>query len=165
MDNSVMIAIGIIVVLVFIVWVFVIVSRKQAATKKAALLSRLHQLAREHDTTIGPSDILGARVIALDKEKGRIFYVDGSGDTTLTQVFDIESVSHCEVVSAGRRMVTTSGKGKPKTDEHIDKVLVEVSIKGGGKVSLLFYDEARDGVFEMLPLRQKAEKWKGLIKN
>jgi hypothetical protein len=155
MDNSVLIAIGIIVVLVFIVWVFVIVSRNQAATKKKELLGRLHQLAREHDATIGPSDILGAKIIALDKAKGRIFYVDGSGDTTLTEVFDIESVSQCQVVSAGKRTLIISGKGKAGKEEHIDKVLVEVSTRSGNKISLLFYDEALDGVFEMLPLKQK----------
>ena len=165
MESSTMIAIGIILLLAIVVGVFVASSRRAAAKKKQQLMSNLQQLAHRYGTSVGLSDVLGAKVIALDKTKGRIFYVNGFGDTTLTEAFDIEDVSQCSVLCLGQRTVLTSGKGKTKTEVHVDKVVVEVNTRTGGKINLLFYDEAMDGVLEMLPLKEKAEKWKNLIKN
>ena len=122
-------------------------------------------MAREHDSTIGPTDNMGTKIIALDNIKGKVFYVDHSSVVAQAEVIDIAEVLHCEMVQTGSREIGETKSVRKTVEDNINRIQLEVNKKNGDKVALLFYDERKDGVLEMLTLKEKAEKWKGVIKN
>ncbi len=164
MNSTIVIAVGIIVLMALIVWALVAAASKDAKKRKVAMVGQLEQLAKAHDTTIGPSDFMGKKVIAQDVQKGKVFYVDHSDFGNKAEVINIADVTGCSLVQVGSKHTESSKSGKVKVQEQIDKIQLELSMKTGDKVSLLFYDEVGDGIMEMLPLKEKAEKWKAVFK-
>lgn len=165
MNSTVVIAIGIVLIIALIVWAFTMSTRKEAAKKQKMIMGRLEALAKEHDSTIGPTDNMGTKTIAMDNSKGKIFYVDHSSEVAQAEVIDITDVANCEMVQTGSRQIGETKSGRRTIEDHINRIQLEVSKKNGEKVALLFYDERNDGILEMLMLKEKAEKWKGVIKN
>lgn len=165
MNSTIMIAAGMLLTIALIVWALTMSARKDAAKKKALMMGRLKQMAREHDCTIGPTDNMGTKVIALDNIKGKIFYVDQTGVVAQSEVIDIADVKACELIQSGNRQVAVAKNGREKIEDNINRIHLEVNKKNGDNVALLFYDETRDGVLEMLGLREKALKWQRIIKN
>ncbi len=164
MNSTVMIAIGIVLFIALIIWVFTSSARKEAEKERRIIMDRLEQLAKDHHSTIGPSDKMGTKVIALDNTKGKIFYVDHSNVVVQAEMIDIADVVSCEMVQTGSRQIEETKSGRKTVEDNIDRIQLEVSKKNGEKVALLFYDERRDGVLEMLALKEKADKWKEVIK-
>ena len=164
MNSTIVIAVGIIVLMALIVWALVAAAGKDAKKKRLALAGQLEQLATAHDTTLGPSDFMGKKVIAQDVQKGKVFYVDHSAETPQAEAISIADVSNCSVVQVGSKHIETAKNGKVNVQEQVNKIQLELSMKAGNKLSLLFYDEVGDGIMEMKALRQKAEKWKAVFK-
>ncbi len=164
MNSTIVIAIGIVALMALIVWALVAAASKDAKKRKMVLVGDLEQLALAHDTTLGPSDFMGKKVIAQDIQKGKVFYVDHSAETPQAEAINIADVSNCSVVQVGSKHIESSKNGKVIVQEQINKIQLELSMKAGNKLSLLFYDEVGDGIMEMKALRQKAEKWKAVFK-
>ena len=153
-----------VVVIAVIVWALMASSRKAVLKRKERITAELTRLAGEQHATLSINDIMSDKAIGLDSAKGKIFYVNFVDDALNYHVLDIADVINCDLQKGGSKQTRTLKTGKQEVEENVTTISLALSMKGGVNVSLLFYDEAKDGVLEMLPLRGKAEKWKQIIR-
>ncbi|MBL7718492.1 MAG: hypothetical protein JNL72_06640 [Flavipsychrobacter sp.] len=164
MNATIVIAIGIIVVIALVVWMLTAAARKEAKKKKQEISIKLEQLAAQDGRTLGDIDFLGRRAIATDTSGQAVYYVDNSELVMQQQGFAIADATGCSLVQSGSRHIENARSGKTKVEEHISNIQLLVTLRGGTQVSLHFYDEVKDGILELLPLREKAKHWNGIIK-
>ena len=97
----------------------------------------------------------------MDKDKTTLIYVDSAND--IHHLIEISEITKVEIAKKGKNISLQGKRGKPAKEEHIDSIELAVSIRNKDVVYLPFYVEVYDGILDMLPLKEKAEKWKQLI--
>lgn len=161
MDGTFLIAGGIVLFIIIIIILFVVSTKKQRIKSEQQLENLLHELAQIYKLDIGEKELIGKRVIALDKQKTTLIFIDEH--TKATDVIQLHDITGCIVLKEGVKFNTRGGNGKPAIEEHVNSIHLELHLKGGVNLILPFYTEIQDGIMEMLPLKQKAEKWKNII--
>lgn len=161
MDGTFLVLTIILLVIAAAILAFIYVGRQQTKKEHQQIHQQLEEIADRHNLQIGHKEKLRSRIIALDKDKTTLLYLDCKQDVHhLLHLAEITSVT---VEKRGKNIRTKLKTGKSSIEEHIDSIDLAVRIKNKETISLPFYIAIYDGILEMLPLKAKAEEWKDLI--
>lgn len=163
MDTTTIIALAIILSIILIVALVVMVAGNQARKLKNRLLEELTLLAKANSLHITRTQVFRDRIIGIDDIACMLVYVKHTEDTYRSDVVDIASVSHCEIVKAGSRHTETSRNGKTLSEEHIREILLQLNHGNDIISSIVFYSEIEDGGLDMQQNKAIAEDWKKSI--
>lgn len=154
--NTITVAAIIVAGLTIVTIFFVRASRVQARKKKDAMHDLLMRSASQYGLLLTEHQI-GKDAIGIDEINNKMIFIQHIEKDPAVHIIDLANVKEAMVM---KRILKTGPK-----EEHIAKIELEVLFRSGAlaPISLLFYEEIQDGVFEMKPLAEKAEYWKKKI--
>ena len=160
MDGTLFIAAAMVLIIVAAVLAFVLVAKNQSKKEKQKIAQQLNDIAKRHNLHIGEQEQIKNRVIAMDKDKTTLIYIDSAND--IHHLIEIAEITKVEVAKKGKN-ISHDKRGKLTREEHIDSIELALSIRNREVVYLPFYVEVYDGILDMLPLKEKAEQWRQRI--
>lgn len=87
--------------------------------------------------------------IAIDKEHGKLIFVDKAKQPTQNMVIDLEEINSCKIV-----------KTRNPKNGHISSISIQCDLKTTETpVQLCIYKENRDPMYKMMRLTKKAFYW------
>ncbi len=151
------ILIGLVLVLLFLVPVIFLVRASSGSKRK--FIKDLFDLARNNQSGISEHDHWNNRIIGMDKDRRKLFYINKTTNNELTAVIDLSQVKHCEVVRKNR-----NGGKKANNPPVIEKLELAFSYVGNNKpeTSLDFFNSDFDSSFPEDEFKL-AEKWSGIV--
>jgi len=108
------------------------------------------RLVRNAKLSIDHSEILHAKMIALDRRNKKLLVIDHNMKQKQEECIALLGIQSCRVIEI-----------KSKANEHIQKINLELKHKRADKItSFCFYDAACDPVNELPFLARRARSWK-----
>jgi len=120
---------------------------------KLALAKAYDRLVREHKLSIEQAEMMGRKVIALDRKNKKLLLIDYSEDLRQEACIFLPAIESCRILKLGESPGTC-----------IQKIVLELKYKALDKPeSFCFYDEALNNATELTSLSRRAMHWRDRI--
>ena len=149
--------VGAVLILICILPIIFIIRSSKKGEKE--LLKVLNDLAAKNYCTIMQFDRLNYKIIGIDKEKFKLFFIRKNPDGFQEKVIDLVGIKKCQILSSNRSI-----KNKEGNYEVIEKVELAFTHKDKNrqKIILDYYNADYDS-FMINGEFQFAEKWGKII--
>ncbi|CAN5831660.1 hypothetical protein BH10BAC2_BH10BAC2_21820 [soil metagenome] len=161
MDSSVYIAIIIVIAIAMIIWLLTVINNKHKKRVEQEQLSLFSNIAKEFQLKIYKTEQMKDRMLGWDSEISNLLFVDFKStplDINHVQIMELSSCKLLTQVANGSEDVTSGS-----TDTT--SISLELHYKNNSfpKQLLTFYAYGRDSLFDLVPLKQKAEHWRDIF--
>lgn len=142
----------------FITLVPIFLGARQVLKERRQKRNRLNlaktydRLLLEHKLSIEYSEVMGDRILALDKRNKKLLFIDHSEDNVHEVCIDLQRIASSEIVEE---------RGK---DERIKKVYLILYNKTGNQFHrLCFFNEKSDLIIDLPAYAKRSMHWKNRI--
>ena len=163
MNSTNLVAIIVVGAIMAVVSIFVLISRRQARQKVAAMRGAYQALLQEHNHTPTEEEEFPHRILALDNVKRVLIAVQPASEKPY-EVVPLIDIADCRVRKEGLSLKNKRGNGKSWTEDHINGISLSLLQINGHAIDVPIYSEILDGQEEKIILHQKAVKWQERIK-
>lgn len=161
MDSSLYIVIIIIVVITVIIWVLTIINNKHKKQTEQEQASFFSTTAKEMQLKIYKTEKMKDRMLGWDEEINNLLFVDFKNTPKETLHVKIMELASCQLL-----IQAANGSEDVKSNStDITSISLELHYKNNtsSKQLLTFYAYGRDSLFDLVPLRKKAEHWRDIL--
>jgi hypothetical protein len=140
-----------------IAFAFVYKSKADKKRKRDRIRNKITKTALEHTLEWTYTDIGAYRGIAWSAGSRKLLFVDAARDKEEIRLIDMNTIHACNLVESGH-------SGTVHKTIHTTSVELQLVPKDKGAIiTIPFYKEELDGIYEKIPLTQKAQNWKTII--
>lgn len=161
MVQTILFAMGIILLMGAAITIFVVYGRMAARKKKKQLSDLYNHVVFNHSLDITTKDAFANRLIAMDEAKKMLLYIDNSQGGKV-HLIKLKDVAHCNVVSPGAGQNRKNGGGGISED-HSKDLSISLVLKNRSAVDLEIYNEMQDGPQHRPQLMKLAKAWQARI--
>ena len=156
------IAIIIIVSLSLIIFGFVYNAKATTRKKKKLLANRINSIGQERGIKWNIEDIEQHRAIAWNTGSKTLAFVYAGPETIQEDLIDVNEIGSCQLFPTTNMQL---GATKASSEKIVTRLDLQLFYKDRSKdpLSLCFYNEMVDGVYERPVQTNKATYWKELI--
>lgn len=161
MDSSLYIAIIIIIAIAIIIRVLTAINNKHKKRIEQEQLSLFSNIAKEYQLKIYKTEQMKDRMLGWDAGINNMLFVDFKSTP-----FDISHVQIPELSSCKLLVQVANGSEDVKSSStDTTAISLELHYKNNSfpKQLLTFYAYGRDSLFDLVPLKQKAEHWRNIL--
>lgn len=161
MDTSIYIAIVIVIAIVMIIWLLTIINNKHKKRTEHEQLSTFSTISKELGLKIYETEKMKDRMLGWDAEIRNLLFVDFKGAPVDITHVKIVELSSCQLLTQ-----VANGSEDAKSDStDTTSISLELQYKNNRfpKQLLTFYAYGRDSLFDLVPLKKKAERWRDLL--
>lgn len=163
MDQTIWIAVLILLCMALIVAALVMQARKTTRRQQLLLQDELNRAVARQQLSIDWKETFRNRIIAMDTAERVLLYIRLEDNHTRYDLIDLDMVKSCEVVEAGSQYLEKGKKGKMQAKVHVNGIQLQLHTANGPHLDISFYSEAEDGALAMKELESKAQEWRMAI--
>jgi hypothetical protein len=154
----------IIVLSIFIIILFLITmhnNRLKARTN--SILSCFNQAGIVHNLSITGQEILPDKVLGLDGPKGKLLLTEEKDGEYSTRVVDLREIAACTVKKVYAAIKSHEYR-KNRPEDHLMSIALELEfIAGHAPMTVLFYKNTVNSIYELPQLETRAKNWATLL--
>jgi hypothetical protein len=144
-------------VITLIASAFIYKSKTEKKKKRNRIQNKISETAGQYTLEWTHTDIGDHRGIAWSSASRKLFFIDMAKDKEEFQLIDMNTIHTCNLVESGH-------SGTVHKTIHTTSVELQLVSKDKGPViTLPFYKEEVDGIYEKMLLTRKAQNWKDLL--
>ncbi len=152
--EAIVIMMGIIILIAF---AFIYKSKIDKKKKRNRIQDKISETAGQHTLAWTHTDIWDHRGIAWSSTSRKLFFIDMAKDKEESHLIDMNTIHTCNLVESGH-------SGTVHKTIHTTSVELQLVPKDKGPViTVPFYKEEVDGIYEKMPLTRKARDWKDIL--
>lgn len=125
-------------------------NKKKKKKDNDKLRQEFNEFAIKNHLAIDKKQILNKNIIGIDRMNFKLIFLDRSTDPQQFHLIDLRDLSDCRLI-----------KQRNNSNGHISHIFLQCIFndKNKSNISLPFYNEINDDLFQMLRLSKKASYW------
>lgn len=129
-----------------------LMSEQHQKKRQLHLQEAFDRIVAQYKVLVFYHEIIGNRMIALDKKAKQLVVIDHSGKVKTENCIPLKSVSATSVVEEQNK------------DGQIERIVLELKEKKSGTAHRIsFFDDAHDAITDLTLLAKKAQHWKNRV--
>lgn len=150
MNSTAYIAASLIITLILIGVILSWYNKKKKRKERDMLTKEFNEFAIRNNLAIDKKQTLNKNMIGIDRMNFKLIFLDRSTDPQEFHLIDLQELSDCRLI-----------KQKNHSNGHISHIFLQCIFNDKNKndISLPFYNEINDDLFQMLRLSKKASYW------
>lgn len=163
MNSTIFVALILVGATVAIISALVLISRKQARQKVAAMREAYQALLKQHNLIPTQEEEFQHRILGLDTVNRVLVSVQPASEKQ-HEVILLDGIADCKVRKEGLTVQHKRSGGKSTAEDYINGISLSLLQRNGNAIDVPVYSEILDGQEEKVLLHQKAVKWQERIK-
>lgn len=150
MNSTAYIAASLIITLILIGVIVSWYNKKKKKKEKDRLMQEFDEFAIQNNLAIDKKQTLNKNMIGIDRMNFKLVFLDRSTGPKQFHLIDLQDLSDCHLI-----------KQKNNLNGHISHIFLKCIFNDQDEsdISLPFYNEINDDLFQMLRLSKKASYW------